>query len=79
MATLHHLFRRLDVEAFEAALSEWAQGELGGTDEAIAIDGKSLRGIHDGQLPGVHLVAAYAQEAGLVLAQKGGKAPKQGD
>jgi len=79
VATLHHLFRRLDVDAFEAALSEWAQGVLRGTDEAIAIDGKSLRGIHDEQLPGVHLVAAYAQEAGLVLAQKGGEAPKQGD
>ena len=79
MATLHQLFRRLDVDAFEAALSEWAQGELGGSDEAIAIDGKRLRGIHDELLPGVHLVAAYAQGAGLVLAQKGGETPKQGD
>ena len=79
VATLHQLFRRLDVDAFEAALSEWAQGELGDSDEAIAIDGKGLRGIHDELLPGVHLVAAYAQGAGLVLAQKGGEAPKQGD
>ena len=53
LATLHQLFRRLDVDAFEAALSEWAQGELGGSDEAIAIDGKGLRGIHDELLPGV--------------------------
>ena len=79
MATLHQLFRRLDVDAFEAALSEWAQGELGGSDEAIAIDCKGLRGIDDELLPGVHLVAAYAQRAGLVLAQKGGETPKQGD
>lgn len=73
VATLHHLFRRLDVTAFEAALSGWAQDALGDGNEAIAIDGKCLRGIHGEELPGVHLVAAYAQGAGLVLAQKGGR------
>jgi hypothetical protein len=46
--------------------------KLGHGAEAIAIDGKSLRGIHGEELPGVHLVAVYAQQAGLVLAQKGG-------
>ncbi len=73
VSTLHEVFRRLDKEAFEAALRDWAQEGLGGREEAIAIDGKSLRGIHGEELPGVHLVAAYAQRAGLVLAQKGGE------
>ena len=72
-STLHEVFKRLDREAFEAALREWAQGELGGRSEAVAIDGKSLRGIHGEELPGVHLVAAYGQQLGLVLAQKGGR------
>jgi hypothetical protein len=39
--------------------------------EAIAIDGKGLRGIHGEELPGIRLIAAYADEAGLVLAQSG--------
>lgn len=73
VSTLHEVFRRLDKEAFEAALGEWARARLGPGEEAIAIDGKSLRGIHGEELPGVHLVAAYAQGAGLVLAQKGGR------
>jgi hypothetical protein len=73
VATLHHVFRRLDPDAFEAALHQWAEETLDGDPEAIAIDGKALRGIHGEELPGVHLVAAYAQGAGLVLAQKGGK------
>ena len=74
VATLHHLFRRLDVDAFEAALGRWAQESLGESEEAaIAIDGKALRGIHGGELPGVRLVAAYAGESGLVLGQKGGQ------
>lgn len=65
VATLHHLFRKSDVDAFEAALSSWAQGVLGERAEAIAIDGKApvsstgqaLRGIHGEEMPGVRLVA----------------------
>ena len=36
----------------------------------MAIDGKALRGIHGDQLPGVHLVAAYAHQAGIVVGQQ---------
>jgi hypothetical protein len=71
LATLHLLFKRLDVVAFEAAIGEWAQETLGGDGEAIAIDGKGLRGIHGEELPGVRLVAAYSDRAGLVLALSG--------
>ena len=74
-ATLHYLFRRLDLEAFEGALSRWANEALREGDQAVAIDGKAMRGIHGEEIPGVRLVAAYAHESGLVLAQKGGKEP----
>ena len=73
-STLHEVFKALDVEAFERVLSQWAQQHLG-PGEAIAIDGKALRGIHGEELPGVRLVAAYAHRAGRVLAQAGGPAP----
>lgn len=72
VATLHLLFRHLDAVAFEAALGRWARGTLGDRGEAIAIDGKGLRGIHGEELPGVRLVAAYSDGAGVVLAQSGG-------
>jgi hypothetical protein len=71
VATLHRIFKALDVERFEAALADWAQAALGGRGEAIALDGKALRGIHGEQLPGVRLVAAYDVQTGLVLAQGG--------
>jgi hypothetical protein len=69
VATLHRAFRRLDQAAFERVLGQWfaAQGLAPG--EALAIDGKTLRGIHGEQIPGVHLVAAYAHQTRLVLAQ----------
>ena len=73
VATLHHVFRRLDVDAFQPVLGRWAQDCLGAGEATIAIDGKALRGIHGGELPGVRLVAAYAGESGLVLGQTGGQ------
>ena len=73
VATLHRAFKALDGGAFEAALGRWAQSQLGDDWEAVALDGKALRGIHGEALPGVRLVAAYCDRAGLVLAQAGGQ------
>jgi hypothetical protein len=73
VATLHAVFRDLDAAAFEAAIGAWAQANLGERADAIAIDGKGLRGIHGEELPGVRLVAGYSDTAGLVLAQAGGR------
>lgn len=70
VATLHRVFKRMDVDKFEAALRGWSKQYLG-DEEAIAIDGKGLLGIHGEELPGVRLLAAYTPESGLVLAQKG--------
>ena len=70
---LHYVFKRLDVAAFEAALQTWAAQTLGAGTQQLVRDGKALRGIHGEQLPGVRLVALYAPEAGLVLAQAGGQ------
>jgi hypothetical protein len=75
VSTLHLVFKELDVAAFEAVVRQWAVQQLGDRGEAIAIDGKALRGIHGEELPGVRLVAAYATGAGLVLAQAGGPEP----
>ena len=79
VATLHHVFRRLDVDAFELALGCWAEDCLGEGEATIAIDGKALRGLHGRELPGVRLVAAYAGDSGLVLGQTGGKGGSEGE
>ena len=70
VSTLHQVFRRLDRDAFESALGQWLQGRGLRQGEALAIDGKRLRGIHGEQLPGVHLVA-YAHQSGIVVGQQG--------
>ncbi len=73
VATLHLLFKRLDRDRLEALLGQYFQEQGLAPGEAIALDGKALRGIHGEQLPGVHLVAAFAHKAGRVLAEKGGQ------
>jgi hypothetical protein len=69
-STLSEILRAIDIDTFEAAVGRWLRCRAdhhGWT--AIAIDGKSLRGATGEQLPAVHLVAAYAHEAQVVLAE----------
>jgi len=79
-SSLCRLLWRLDAVAFEAALSRWirartppatapAGGGTGQDQEQLCFDGKTLRGSRDGEVPGAHLVAAYAPLAEAVLAQ----------
>lgn len=69
-STLSRTLRRFDVAEFEAILSRWIAGRLGpDAFKLISVDGKALRGSRDGDVPGQHLVAAYAHEAQAVLAQ----------
>jgi len=76
VATLFRLFRDLDRSAFEVALADWlaAQGvpRERERERAGALDGKTLRGIHGEEVPGVQLVAAFVHGAGEVRGQKGG-------
>jgi len=67
---LHRIFAALDVVTFEAVLGKWL-GERGlKRGHAIAVDGKTLRGIHGEEIAGVHLVSAFAHQRGIVLAQR---------
>ena len=69
MATLHRVFKGLDVAAFEAVVGSWLVSSGVEPDDPLSLDGKTLRGIHGEEIPGVHLVSAYASRAGAVLAQ----------
>lgn len=69
VATLHRAFRHLDHAAFERVLSQWFAGQGLVPDEAVAIDGKTLRGLHGEEIPGVHVVAAFAHQTRIVLAE----------
>jgi hypothetical protein len=68
-STLSELFRRLDTTAVENALAAWLKARGAGAGEHLALDGKTARGSVDGEIPGVHLVAAFATADEVVVGQ----------
>lgn len=70
--TLHLVLKNLDVAAFEAVLSKWVGSRTQAPFEElqpVAIDGKTIRGSKSQGVPGVHLLSAFANHNGAVLAQ----------
>ena len=67
--TLAKLLRGLDADRLDATIGDWLAARHAGGWEHVAIDGKVLRGSRDGEVPGVHLLAAYAPQAACVVAQ----------
>ena len=63
MATLHRVFKGLDVAAFEAEVGNWLANSGVEADDPLSLDGKTSRGPRE-EIPGVHLVSAYASRAG---------------
>jgi len=68
-ATLSNLLRRLDVDAFEAAVGRWVAARCPDLGGQLCLDGKTARGSRDGAAPAVHLLAAYAPHVAAVVAQ----------
>ncbi len=67
---LSRTLRRFDAAALEAILARWIRGRLApDAFDHLSLDGKTLRGSRDGEIPGAHLVAAYAPQAQAVLGQ----------
>src|SRR5438552_6441386 len=80
VATLHRVYKALDVAAFEAAVGGWLRQTGVAGDDPVALDGKTLRGADAARgghaplaagesVPGLHLVAAYTHQAQAVIAQ----------
>lgn len=67
--TLSLLLRQLDADHLDRIIGAWLAGRHAAGWDHIAIDGKVLRGSRDGDVPGVHLLAAYAPQAAAVLGQ----------
>lgn len=71
--TFHLFLRALDWQAFEVALTRWIRtvAEAAGFDlhtEALAVDGKEVRGVRRMSGEALLLVSAFTHETGLTLA-----------
>jgi hypothetical protein len=62
--TIRRFLQKVDADVVDAAIGAWVQS-LAGLGNAIAVDGKTLRGADK-----VHLLSAFLGRHGVVLAQK---------
>jgi predicted transposase YbfD/YdcC len=76
-STLFTIFGHLDREAFEAKLGVWADSVVANTPavpetpgDAMAVDGKTLRGSKKQGAPGTHLLSVLSHRLGLTLTQQ---------
>jgi hypothetical protein len=69
VATLHRIFRDLDVTALETVLTQWWQSWLA-TGGGLALDGKTLRGSESAEQPAVQLLVAFGHRLNVALAQQ---------
>jgi hypothetical protein len=69
VATRHRALRRLDHAACARVRGQWCAAPGLAPDDALALDGKTRRGIQGEELPGGHLVAASAHQTRVVRAQ----------
>lgn len=67
--TLANFLRALDADHLDRIVGEWLADRHAGGWEQVALDGKTLRGSRDGEVPGVHRLAAYAPQAAATIAQ----------
>lgn len=73
-AMIRRLLQALDPDLLTTAVSGWLTGRLAATRSsastrrAIAVDGKTLRGSGSGDTPARHVLAAFDQATGVVLA-----------
>lgn len=68
IATLHRVLSHVDVVALEHALTAWWQAWLPGLGP-LALDGKTVRGSRQGSQEALQLLAAFATQVRVVLAQ----------
>jgi len=69
--TIRRVLQSADIEAMEPAFNNWLSSLLeGGQDEALAVDGKVLKGARDADNKQVQLLSAVLHGQGITIAQQ---------
>ena len=67
--TITNLLAALDPDHLDRVIGGWLADRHPGGWGHLALDGKVVRGSRDGDIPGTHLLAAYAPQVAAVVAQ----------
>lgn len=68
--TLRRCLQNIDADLIDQALGQWLAGMSLNREQAIAIDGKTLKGAKNESGRQVHLLSAFLHRQGVVVAQK---------
>ena len=67
--TFGRVFQLIDSQVLQTVCIDWLQSIAGQVQGVVAIDGKSVRGSGHGAQAALHMVSAWACQAGLLLGQ----------
>ena len=67
-ATIRRMLQNSDADELDSLMGQWLSSKV--ESEAIAIDGKTLKGSRDGQQKAVHLISALVHQSGVIVGQK---------
>jgi hypothetical protein len=67
--TIRRVLQAMDAPLLDKKIGAWVQGLSDLRGKGIALDGKTLRGSSDKDIPAVHLLSAVVHEEGIVLGQ----------
>jgi DDE_Tnp_1-associated/Transposase DDE domain len=67
--TFTNAIAKLDADHLDRILGEYLLDRHDNGWQHVALDGKVIKGSRDGEVPGVHLLAAYVPQASAVIAQ----------
>ncbi|MFB3110945.1 MAG: ISAs1 family transposase [Gemmatimonadales bacterium] len=68
--TYRRILNAFGVERFEEEVGQWFARQTVANGQAIAVDGKVVRGSADGETPAAQLLSAFSHEDGSVIAEQ---------
>lgn len=67
--TIRRILQKIDTKHLDEKISSWLIQQQGLSKDAVAADGKTLRGAHDGKGKPPHLLSAITHQTGVVIGQ----------
>lgn len=68
--TFRRVLQSMDADAFDRQVGTWLAQQQILQDKQIAVDGKTVRGSHDGDKKAIHLLSALVPSTGVTVAQR---------
>jgi predicted transposase YbfD/YdcC len=69
-STIERVLQKINPEEFDTKINDWLFQVTNASGKGLAVDGKTLRGSHDGNKKPVHLLSALLHEEKIIIAQR---------